>query len=909
MTPGTRIGVYEITGSLGAGGMGEVYRATDTTLGRHVAIKVLPDAFAHDADRLARFEREAKTLAALNHPYIAHVYGFERSAATQALVMELVEGPTIADLLVRRAGPADEVRRAGPPGPAGLPLDESLHIATQIAEALEAAHEQGIVHRDLKPANIKVRPDGTVKVLDFGLAKLVDVGRDFSPVGHAGPKDQAYALSQAATITTPALMTGAGMILGTAAYMSPEQAKGRPADRRSDLWSFGCVLYEMLTGSRPFVGEDVADTLAAVLRGEPDWSALPSSTPAHIRQLLRLCLERDPKKRLQSAGDARLRLTEEAHAGPEPVTPPVALHSDPRRARVWQTAATACAVVAVGLGVYTLWQPVPVDLPETRTEIVTASTPDPNSFAISPDGRQVVFVASADGAPQLWLRSLASTGAVPLPGTENATYPLWAPDGRAIAFFADSKLKRLDLGGGQPQVLHDVVGMRGAAWGADGVLLLAQGTSGPLLRMPASGGAAVPATSLQAGQNNHRFPVFLPDGRRFLFYALGSEGTAGLHMGSVDSSDVVRLTAADSAGAYLPGGWVAWVQQGVLLARQLNSAGDALTGEPVRIADTLSYDSTTFAPVLSVAANGTAIYRAGVVSDRALRRYDRQGKDVGAFGSPGPAINPRLSPDGSRVAVFQTIQGNSDVWVLDDVRAVRVTADGASEQFPVWSPDGGRLAFRSNKQGVFDLFVKSATGVGGETLLFASTQDKSPVDWSRDNRYLTFVSNDPKTGWDLWVLPLDGRAPFAVRQTPFDERGGVFSPDRRWLSLHSNYSGRYEVYVRPAPLEGATASRPAPEWQISVNGGWNSKWREDGRALYFQGLDGQLMEVPLTIAGSEVRPGTPVPLFRPRLYGANDVNLGRNWDVTRDGRFLINTTSDVVSPLVVIQNWQPPAAR
>jgi len=883
LTPGSRLGVYHITAPIGEGGMGQVYRARDTKLNREVALKVLPDSFANDPDRLARFTREAQTLASLNHPNIAHIHGFEESGGVRALVMELVEGEDLSQRIARGA----------------IPLDDALPIAKQIADALEAAHEQGIIHRDLKPANIKVRADGTVKVLDFGLAKAMEPSGVMSP-----------SVSQSPTITTPA-MTQAGMILGTAAYMSPEQAKGRAADKRSDLWSFGCVLYEMLTGLRPFVGEDVADTLAAVLRGGTDWSALPTSTTTDIRRLLRLCLERDPQKRLQSAADARIRLTEGAGLAPQL---PEAAVAPAVRGRVWQAAAAAFALIAAGLGANTLRHAPAVEPPEQRTEIVTSATPDPNSFALSPDGQQVVFVASGDGSVRLWLRSLAETTARPLPGTEGAVHPFWSPDARSVGFFAEGKLKRLDIGATKSIALADVVGMRGGTWGKDGTILFAKGTVGPLLRLPSSGGNPSPVGAVAAGQSNHRFPIFLPDGRRFLYFALGTPETQGIYLGSLDSSESTRLTAAASAGIYLASGWLLRVSEGALVAQKLDVDGRKLLGDPVTVTDQLTYDGTTFVPAVSVSAAGAMLYRAGGAAYRELRWFDPRGGALGPLGMPDDyLINPRLSPDSTRALVFRTVGANSDIWQIDDVRTNRVTVDPASDQFPIWSPDGKRIVFRSNRTrtGVYNLFVTSVSSPGSERLLLESARDKLPNDWSRDGKYLSFQDNDPQTGWNLWALSLDGpHAPFVVLETPFDERGANFSPDGQWIAYHSSQSGRYEVYVRPFLVPDA--SRPVaanvPQWQVSTEGGVFSKWSADGRTVFYQSLDGQIMAVPVTLSGERVQVGTPTAVFRPSLFGAGgDINLGRQWDRASDGRFLVNAVREVTSSLVLIQHWRPPS--
>ena len=608
--------------------MGEVYRATDTSLGREVAIKVLPDAFAQDAERLARFEREARTLASLNHPNIAIIYGLEKGPPEggphiRALVMELVEGPTLADLIERRGGSSD------PP----MPLDEALPIARQIAEALEAAHEQGIIHRDLKPANIKVRPDGTVKVLDFGLAKAME------PAGAMSP-----GLSMSPTITTPA-MTQAGMILGTAAYMSPEQARGKPVDTRADIWAFGAVLFEMLTGKRAFPGEDITDTLAAVVRAEPDWGALPADLPSAVRAYLTRCLQKDPRQRVQAIGDVRLALTGAFEtAMPQGTT--TATSATPRGRLVWMALLASAAVVIVSLAVPTLQHLRETPPPETRTEIVTPVTDQPTSIALSPDGQQIVFVASDDGGSRLWLRFLATTTAQPLAGTEGATDPFWSPDSRAIGFFAAGCAEAARRWWRRyPRTLAPVVTGRGGTWNTDGVIVFAPSDGTHLMRVSATGGTAAAVTTLGPQQAAHRFPHFLPDGRRFLFNVRSASNTDTIYLGALDGSAPIRLTLADSRAVYLPSGWLLWVRAGALVAQRLDTAQATLAGEPVTLADGVA--------VVSVAATGLVAYRTAVGGRRQLAWFDRSGTARGVGGVPdgNDLQNPRVSHDGRRVVV------------------------------------------------------------------------------------------------------------------------------------------------------------------------------------------------------------------------------------------------------------------
>ena len=639
LTPGTRLGVYEITAQIGAGGMGEVYRATDTNLKRQVALKVLPASVAADADRLARFQREAEVLASLNHPHIGAIYGLEKNAGLTALVMELVDGEDLAERIAR--------------GP--IPLDEALPIAKQIAEALEAAHDQGIIHRDLKPANIKIRADGTVKVLDFGLAKALD------PAG-GRPEDSGPKTQESPTITSPAV-TMRGVILGTAAYMSPEQAAGKPVDKRSDLWAFGVVLLEMLTGRPVFTGETVSRVIASVLKSDPDWTGLPADMPAAIRRLLRRCLEKDRKRRLTDAGAARLEI-DEALGPPSAVEGAVtAAASSPSRERLaWIVAAVALLAAAALMvpALRDLRQTPPPEPPETRLDLVTPPTDDHVSFALSPDGRQIIYVGSGDGASRLWLRSLARTTAQPLAGTEGATYPFWAPDSRSVGFFARGALKRLDLAGGAPQTLAPAIAGRGGMWNPDGVILVATSISGPLMRVSASGGEVVAATTLGPQQSSHRWPVALPDGRRFLFYVFGAPATAGIYLGAFDGTAPTRLTPAGSAGVYLPAGpgpsgpirqdgprhaeslreagWLLWVLAGGrLVAQRLDVSQGALIGEPVTVADGVATSGTLLSAV-SVAPTGLVAYRTTGGSRRQLTWVDRSGKALGTLGAADQSL-------------------------------------------------------------------------------------------------------------------------------------------------------------------------------------------------------------------------------------------------------------------------------
>ena len=939
LSAGTRLGHFEIQDTVGAGGMGEVYRAQDTRLNRDVALKVLPQAFVLDAERLARFKREAQVLALLNHTNIAVIYGFEDAGGVQALVLEFVDGPTLAERIA-----------AGP-----MAIDEVLSIALQIAEALEAAHEQGIIHRDLKPANIKVRPDGTVKVLDFGLAKAL--GREQGP-GETGPQyrgretdadhggrrqpagsraqDPAHAISESPTITTPAV-TQMGVILGTAAYMSPEQAKGRPADKRSDIWAFGCVLYEMLAGARVFDGEDITDTIAAVIRATPDWSRLPSGMPQSIRRLLRRCLEKDRKERLPHIGAARLEVKEAlasldvempAVITPAVITSPVvaaAVAATPAMASAvaipvppsrrggwlgWVVAAIA-TMAAVALGVLASRAAPPPAAPaasEMRLEIVTPSANSPQSVAMSPNGEMVAFEATSEGRSQLWIRRFDTVSARPLPKTEGASLPFWSPDSGSVGFFADGRLKRIDLGSGTVQDLAEARLPGGGTWNRDGLILFAATSGSPIFRIPALGGEPLAVTTLktspeQGVRAGHRSPQFLPDGRHFLFLSRGD----GVYLGELDSSDTRRVleTDGDRATVYASG-HLLFIRKDALWAQRFDAAGLALAGAPfliaedVTVADAASSTQSTAGPIA---------YRAGTL---ALRRQivwlGRDGKEIAKVGPPYTAEggNPAITLDGRLMAVARTEGVNpSDLWLLDTARGLftRFTNDPFINNNAVFSPDGTRLVFQTNPKGPLDLYQRLLASGTSEPLL-STAQSKIANDWSRDGRFLLFQSLDPATGWDVWVMSMD--APGEARpivQSKGEDMNAQFSPDGRFVAYQSNEAdGVHEIYIQSFP-------EPGQKVRVSTNGGAQVRWRRDGRELYYIALDERLMAVSLspTGDGQSVEPGVPVPLF-PTHVGGAVTPLGRQQYVVSDNgqRFLMNTVSDEATrPITVILNWKP----
>jgi Tol biopolymer transport system component len=869
---GRRIGPYAIQARIGAGGMGEVYRAHDSNLGRDVAIKILPSLFSTDPERCARFDREARVLASLNHPNIAAIYGTEDAAGSRALVMEFVGGDDLAQRIAR--------------GP--IPVGEALPMASQIAGALDAAHEQGIIHRDLKPANIKVREDGSVKVLDFGLAKALDPTRPASA-------------NVAGTATPTVHSTKTGVILGTPAYMSPEQANGAALDRRTDIFAFGAVLYEMLTGQRAFPGEAAGDIVASVIRAQPDWTRLPADTPAGIRRLLRRCLQKDRHRRLQTAGDARIEI-DEAYSEPDEAQP-VLVATSRRRERAWLVAALVMLAVAVTLGVPYLRT---ADVAIMRVDIATPATDAPMSFAISPDGRSLVFVAYDEGLARLWVRPLDATTARPLAGTEGAAYPFWSADNSALGFFADGKLKRVDISGGVPQTLATAPSARGGTWNADGTIIFAATGNGSLTSVRSTGGKTSALTQVDPPrQVGHRFPQFLPDGRTFLFFVAGSQETQGIYMGTLDSPRIQRLTAADIAGAYLPPGWLLFLRQDTLVAQRFNTTRRELTGDPITMADRVGFDPAFSSGAFSVSRDGIVAYRSGGAGPRQLSWFDRTGKPLGTFGPPDDKelVAPSLSPDGRRVAAHRTVQNNTDIWIYDGARMTRFTFDAARERWPIWSPHGDYVAFDSDRTGQRHFYQKRSDLAGAEVPLLESADEKVLNDWSPDGRFLLYtLVNNPRTGWGIWYVPLSGdRKPVSFVETTFLERAGQFSPDGHWVAYHSNESGPYEVYVRSFP-------GPGGQQQVSTSGGIQPRWSSDGHELYYIALNGTLMAVPITMKGTALEPGTPVALFQTRIWGGGtNATQGQQYDVAPDGRVLINvvTKDAAAAPITLLLNWKP----
>jgi serine/threonine protein kinase len=869
LAPGRMIGHYRIVSMLGAGGMGEVYRAHDTKLKRDVALKVLPEAFRSDHERLSRFQREAHILASLNHPNIATIHDIEGYGELHFLVLEFIAGETLAERVKR--------------GP--ISIKEALQFARQIADALEAAHDGGVIHRDLKPANICITPQDTIKVLDFGIAKAL----------YGLPSEESSGEDSSSSHTQRS-GTAPGVIIGSAAYMSPEQARGRKANRSSDVWAFGCVLFEMLTGHSAFGGESVTDILSAVLNAEPDWNLLPPESPEALRRLLGRCLRKEQKSRLHDIADARIEIDEALNA--TEVRRPVSQPAHSRRI-LW-IALSLVPLVAAALILRTERQAA-IRLPEVQFEVATPPTPDPTSIAISPDGRKLVFSAESDTGLRLWLRLLDSVSAKPLTGTDGGFFPFWSPDNQSIGFFANGRLVRLDIDSGLVRTLADAPNPEGGAWNRDGTILFAPNQTGPLFRVSTSGGKPEPVTKVAEQQAGHTFPVFLPDGHRFLFYVTGSR--PGVYAGQFGSSTIQHVLDADAPAAYSSAGQLLFINQRTLFAQDFDPVKLVLSGSPSPVAQQIIFDpiAAIFAAV-SASAAGPIIYRAGMAGgQRQFAWFDRSGKVIGAVGGPDNAIpaGPSISPDGRRMALYRVASGNTDIWMLDLVRGLltRFTFDSAVEGNPVWSPDGKYVAFNSNRSGVYDIYRKAASGTGNEELLLATPQNKAPLDWSPDGRFVLYRSPGVTTGFDLWALPVDGeRKPFPVAQTNFEERDGQFSPDGKWVAYQSNESGRTEIVVQPFPAPGS-------KLQVSTNGGAQVRWRHDGKELFYVAFDGRLMAVPIRIGvdGQSVETKPPVPLFATRIGGAIQGTARQQYDVSADGqRFLMNTVTEAATPPITV---------
>ncbi|MGB6200073.1 MAG: protein kinase, partial [Candidatus Acidiferrales bacterium] len=834
-------------------------------------------------------------LASLNHPNIASIYGFEDSGNFHAFVMELVEGPTLADRIKQGA----------------ISREEALPIAKQICEGVEFAHERGIIHRDLKPANLKVTPDGAVKILDFGLAKALET------------QDSGADISNSPTLTIGA--TRAGMILGTAAYMSPEQAKGRPADRRSDIWAFGCVLYEMLSGKQPFNGETVSDTLAEVLKFDPDWNALPAETPASVQRLVRRCLVKDPKQRLQAIGEARITIGQaldpSAATSGTDFASPAADVGDPRAAlpawrRALPWAAAAILLITSAIFAALFWRAASVPARPVQAYILP---PEGVNFAfaayagtavISPDGEKLVFVAKgSDGKQTLWLRDLDSLSGGPLEGTEGASFPFWSPDSLFVGYFVPGKLMKINASGGPAQTVCDAASGRGGTWSADGVIVFAPKTSGTLEQVPAAGGNATALAT--ADKTSHhlqaRWPVFLPDGNHFLYfggnpYSVSSAGASGIYVGSLNGEDRKFLFAADSDALYAPPGYVLFLRGRTLMAQPFDANGLKLTGDAFPLAEHVANPAAYRLGHFSVSQHGELVYDEADEDQSQVTWMDASGKQLGTVGEPGVVAFLRLSPDGKTLveAIEDPASSNLDLWLVDLARGVRTrfTFDAAANLYPEWSPDGTQIAFSSTSAGNVNIYEKAANGTGTIEPLVQNGIGAFLGDWSRDGRFIAYWRPDEEGGggMGIWILPLFGdKKPIRLLQSQFNELGPAFSPDGKWLSYGSNESGRFEVFVTSLP-------QASSKWQVSSGGADYERWQADGKKLFYLSGDNKLMSVDIRETGGSIEIGNTQTLFQM----APASSTAPAYDVTSDGKkFLVAVpvAASGAEPVTLVTNW------
>ncbi len=905
---GTRLGQYEVHELIGVGGMGEVYRGYDTQLKRDVALKVLPERFSRDSERLARFRREATVLASLNHPNIAAIHRLEQSGDTVALVMEYVPGETLADRLRREASQSEP--RQSWSGPAasesytsGLPLEESLDIARQICDALDHAHEKNIIHRDLKPANVKVTPEGRVKVLDFGLAKAFLAEPDSTPLD-----------SQSPTLPLRIAPTIPGVILGTPSYMSPEQARGKAVDKRTDIFALGCVLYELLTGKQAFTGESLTDILGAVMRAEPDWTELPEATPPAIRALLRRCLQKDAAKRSRDAAEIRIQI-EEAGAASSSIATPVVVHAPAPAPRRWQMyAAVACiAAVIAGIAVWQL-RPAPaafarpverlaIPLPANTTLLPRAM----ESVVVSPNGSNVAYIGGrSGGTPQIFLRAMDALEATPIAGTEGADSPFFSPDGQWIGFFSGQALKKISISGGAALTLGIFAGPpTGATWGPNDTIVFSPTNLSGLVRVSAAGGQPQLLTALLPGEFSHRWPQFLPDGKTLLFTVGVSQNydDAQIAVQRLDSNEHKILLRGGTHARYATTGHLVYHHAGTLMAVPFDQQTLEVMGSPAPIVEGV-LASTGGTAQFSVSNFGTLAYIPGTSQSVNVTMVwvDRRGASQPLPAPPHPYRPPRISPDGRLIAVGI----GSDVWIYDIARdtLTRLTFErNNAATAAYWTADGKRIVFPSDRAGPTNLFWKPVDGSGPEERLTTSQNVQRASFSSPDGRFLVFTEIDPKTGSDLWVLPLDGdRKPRIFLQTPFEEGAGQFSPDGHWIAYVSNESGRNEVYVRPFP-------GPGGKWQVSTDGGSENAWSPKGNELFYRtgGQREKMMAVDFQTQPTFAA-GKPRLLFEGN-YGSNaPLAPGAFYSVSPDGqRFLMTKSPDqpqaALTQINVVLNW------
>lgn len=902
LTSGTKLGRYEIRSMIGAGGMGEVYLANDPKIGRNVAIKVLPSGLSENKERLARFEQEAQAAGALNHPNILAIYDVDSENGTTYVVSELLEGETLRDAL---GGAAMQVRRA-------------LDYAQQVAQGMAAAHEKGIIHRDLKPENLFVTKDGRVKILDFGLAKLVET-------------DDAGASSD---LPTRRVNTDAGAIMGTAGYMSPEQLRGTSVDPRTDIFSFGSVLYEMLAGRKAFQRDSTADTISAILREDPpELSDTNSNVNPGLERVVRRCLEKNREQRFHSASDLAFALgslteTQASDGATAIMTVESSGTADARNKwgqLGWILAATF--LIAAGVIGWAYFRRADPPAETMRFAIVAPEKSGyGDSLAISPDGRRIALISVSDtGVTSLLVRVLDSLETKVLQGTEGASLPFWSPDSRFVGFFAGGKLKKIDAAGGNPQVLADASSdPRGGSWGKDGTILFSPTTTSPLFKVPATGGTATQVTELDNDQEqrSHRWPSFLPDGIHYLYFGRGGKSEAeGIYAGSLGSAEKQLIINTKIGGRYAPAngrddtGSILYVRDGMLVSQPFDTEKLRLIGEPNPVAEgVLNFPSeggpTAYAS-FSVSDNGRLVYKPGGKPLSQLHWMDRTGKTLENLAQPGLVAEPFISPDARKVVVGRDDDVSQDLWIYEFARnaSTRFTFNAGADVSPVWSPDGTRIVFASNRSGTgkFEIYHKSSSGAGDEELLIATPFNAFPDHWSADGKYIIYeLKTGPTTKTDLWIFPVaGGGAPFPFLQTPFEDTHAQFSPDGRWITYASDESGKAEVFVRGF-AEGAG------KWQISTEGGDQPQWSRDGRTLYYIAADRNLMAVPIGTANGGFDPGRPAILFQTNLPTRGLTDDRNNYLAAPDGqRFLVNNlVGDAHSePITVVLNWNGDRSR
>ena len=895
LTSGTKLGPYEIQSPLGAGGMGEVYRARDTRLGRDVAIKVLPAHLTANPDLRQRLDREAKAISSLNHPHICTLYDVGSQDGVDFLVMECLEGETLADRLQRGA----------------MPLEDALKTAIEISDALAKAHARGIVHRDLKPANIMLAKNGP-KLMDFGLAKPAPALGSTSGASPITPNTPTMSVAALSGSASP--LTQKGTVVGTFQYMAPEVLQGAEADARSDIFSFGCVLYEMFTGRRAFEGKSQFSVLGAILDKEPARisTVLPNSPP-RLDETVWRCLAKNPEQRYGCMHDVAIQLQALTEADPKAgITPSGRLNPASGGSRLsWIVTGLAVLIALIVGAAYVLQTPKPDAVvrssilpPAGATFLLMAVESGPP--VLSPDGTRLAFTARDEkGKITMYVRALNSTIVHGLTGADDAMYPFWSPDSREIGFFASGKLRRIDAAGGPPQTVCDASNGRGGAWSKDGVIVFTATTSSALMRVAASGGTPEPASKLDAtrGENSHRWPFFLPDGKHFLYWARTSQGVQGntVYLGELGSLQAKQLMKSETMAEYASG-HLLFMREQTLMARPFNPRTLEITGEAVPVAEHIAINGGVSRPIFSVSENGSMVYESGdTAGNWNLQWITRDGKPAGVIAQPDRYFYPALSPDGTHLAVnlFNSTQGTQDIWIFDLARGTktRLTFGVASQTSPAWSPDGRTIFYQSNATGGFHIYSKAADGSGSQqTVIESKDAEEAVPSPSPDGRYLVYLRRSGGQAADLWALPLFGdRKPVPIVQSAFLKGDASVSPNGKWLSYHTNESGRNEIYITAFPAGGA-------KWQVSTNGGVAAYWRKDGKELFFLDPTDNLVAVDVNTAGNSPQLGLPHALFQ-----ANGVQRQSGpFEVSADGKkFLVNTGNlkEGTDPLTLVLNW------